>query len=67
MAKASPNLRGGCCTVLNQTRYPAQPDTKHHQLPPRELRRLAERLANAKSPRDISRLRESLTHGFYGI
>jgi hypothetical protein len=42
-------------------------EARGHHLSPRELGILARKLANAKSPEEAARLRESITRGFYGI
>ncbi len=42
-------------------------EAKGHRLGPDELGLLAKRLANAKSPNEAARIRESITRGFYGI
>ena len=40
---------------------------KGHRLNPEELGLLAKKLANAKTPSEAARTRESITRGFYGI
>lgn len=42
-------------------------EAKGQRLSPKELGLLAKKLANAKSPSEAARLRESITRGFYGI
>ncbi len=42
-------------------------EAKGQRLSPKELGLLAKKLANAKNPAEASRLRESITRGFYGI